>query len=279
MWLLAYELVGVPFGYHKFKGGYSSDFVGFHLRYDLGEVGISERRGNWLLEWIDNAEKDGFLVVARSFSEFLHRLLFVSQLLVWLKAHLSPLYAWAAVVSPNTVGRLPETVILAVKYIRHELSLESYMVSATRPTVFNQEVFRKDAKCTEGFVVLGGWALSSCKWFSIKLFPHQVPFLFNAGKGAMWASTCAELLAALFALHAFGWIQTSRPRKTIPVILEAGTDNRANDALSAKRSTTKWPLIGINMQLSSALAKSRLALDLRWRPRDENKRELRWFRR
>ena len=44
----------------------------------------------------------------------------------------------------------------------------------------------------------------------------------------------------------------------------------ANDALSTKRSTTKWPLMLINMQLSSALARSRLALSLRWRPREEN---------
>ena len=49
IWLLAFELVGVPFGYHKFKGGLSSDFVGFHLRYDLC---VTERRGKWLREWI-----------------------------------------------------------------------------------------------------------------------------------------------------------------------------------------------------------------------------------
>ena len=30
VWLLAYEMVGTPFGYHKFKGGFSSEFVGFH---------------------------------------------------------------------------------------------------------------------------------------------------------------------------------------------------------------------------------------------------------
>ena len=54
------------------------------------------------------------------------------------------------------------------------------------------------------------------------------------------------------------------------ISLLAGTDNLANDALSSKRSTTKWPLMLINMQLSSALAKARLSLSLRWRPREEN---------
>ena len=52
--------------------------------------------------------------------------------------------------------------------------------------------------------------------------------------------------------------------------MRAGTDNIANDALTSKRSTTKWPLMLTNMQLSSSLAKARLSLDLRWRPREEN---------
>jgi hypothetical protein len=56
----------------------------------------------------------------------------------------------------------------------------------------------------------------------------------------------------------------------VTLALRAGTDNIANDALTSKRSTTKWPLMLINMQLSSSLAKARLSLDLRWRPREEN---------
>ena len=70
IWLLAYELVGVPFGYHKFKGGLSSDFVGFHLRYDLCEVGITEKRGKWLREWILKVAASKFIVQTREFSEF-----------------------------------------------------------------------------------------------------------------------------------------------------------------------------------------------------------------
>ena len=42
-------------------------------------VGISDRRGRWLLEWIDKAQADSFVVVSRDFSEFLGRLGFVSQ--------------------------------------------------------------------------------------------------------------------------------------------------------------------------------------------------------
>eukprot|EP00435_Cladocopium_sp_Y103_P046354 s1025_g13.t1 len=49
-----------------------------------------------------------------------------------------------------------------------------------------------------------------------------------------------------------------------------GTDNRANESLTSRRSTTKRPLMAVNMQLSSSLAKCRLSLNLKWRPREEN---------
>ncbi|CAK9006461.1 Uncharacterized protein SCF082_LOCUS9026, partial [Durusdinium trenchii] len=130
IWLLAFELTGTPFGYHKFKGGVASEFVGFNLRYDLTEVGISDKRGQWLIRWIVNAKDNRWVVPARDFSEFLGRLCFVAQLLVWLKPHLAPLFAWTAVVGPGTVGRLPEAVILTLHYILAELVSESFRVSA-----------------------------------------------------------------------------------------------------------------------------------------------------
>ena len=271
IWLLAFELVGTPFGYHKFRGGFASEFVGYHLRYDRNEVGITTRRVSWLVDWIQSLEKRKFVVAARDFSEFLGRLGFVSQLLVWLKPHLAPLFAWSAVASSGLVGKLPDTVILTLKYIQIELSNESFMVSAQRPKVFAEEQFRTDAKCTDTSMVLGGWEISTRRWFSISLSREQVPFLFKPdGGGAQCASTSAELLASLAALRAFGWLDGGRTRRTMQFSIFAGTDNRANDLLSNKRSTTKWPLMLVNMELSSCLAKSRLTLDLRWRPREEN---------
>lgn len=52
--------------------------------------------------------------------------------------------------------------------------------------------------------------------------------------------------------------------------MAAGTDNRSNERLSVKRSTTKFPLMLINMQLSSVLSRARVAVRLKWRPREEN---------
>ena len=263
-------MVGTPFGYHKFKGGFSSEFVGFHIRYDLSEVGISKKRGDWLVDWIRNAERNRFVVPARDFIEFLGRLGFVSQLLTWLKPHLSPLFAWSAVTAKSTVGKLPETVILTLRYILFELGSESYMVS-TKPLVqFSGERFRTDAKCADGYIVLGGWEIDARRWFSLKLFPQDTPYFFKPNGESQWASTAAELMASLVALQVFGWFSPSKDRKSIELQLVGGTDNRANEALTVKRSTTKWPLMAVNMQLSSSLAKSRLGLLLKWRPREEN---------
>ena len=222
------------------------------------------------MQWVEKAKSNKYVVQSRDFSEFLGRLGFISQLLTWLKPHLAPLFSWAAVTAAGTVCRLPDTVILTLQYIAGEFSRETFLVSALRPRRFGKEQFRTDAKCTDSFVVLAGWELDTKRWFSVRLGPREVPYLFKPGIGSQWASTSAELLASLLALHLFGWLDETRKRKSIEVYLIGGTDNRANEALTAKRSTTRWPLLAINMQLSSSLSRARLSLGLRWRPRDEN---------
>ena len=120
--------------------------------------------------------------------------------------------------------------------------------------------------------MLTGWEVCAdslkAKWFRVVLSPLEAPYLFKDGK-ARWASTSAELLASYAALFAFGLISESRSRKVIPFSLSAGTDNRAIEFLSVKRSTTKWPLMLVNMQFSHALASPSLLLNLQWRPREE----------
>ena len=273
IWVLAFELIGTPFGYHKFKGGLVSNFVGFHLRYDICQVGISDKRGEWLCGWVDQASSKNFVVATRDFSEFLGRLGFVSQLLTWMKPHLAPLYSWAAAMAPGTVGRLPDTVVLTIPYIASEPGRKPPLVSAKVPTLFGCEVFRTDAKCTDDEVVIAGWECGSDdpRWFAISINEEMAPYLFKPGKGAQWSSASSELLASLAALKAFGWAEESVDRKALEMSIVAGTDNKSNEGLSAKRSTTRWPLMIINMQLSSVLSRAKIDLRLNWRPRDENK--------
>ena len=113
--------------------------------------------------------------------------------------------------------------------------------------------------------VLAGWEVGTRRWFSVTLGPAEVPYLFKPGIGAQCASTSAELLASWLALYMFGWLGEAKERKAIEVSLVGVTDNVAIESLTAKRSTTtKWPLMGINMLLSSSLSRARLSLGLRW---------------
>ena len=215
------------------------------------------------MSWIAGVRANRFVVPAGDFAEFLGRLGFVAQLITWLKPHLAPLFAWSAVTVKGTVGRLPETIILTLEYIEAELKAESYLVSVKRPLSVTGERFRTDAKCADGYIVLAGWELETRRWFAMRLLPVDTPYFFKEDGSSQWASTSAELMASLVALHAFGWLATDRERKTLEFALTAGTDNRANESLSSKRSTTKWPLMAVNMQLSASLAKARLTLSLK----------------
>ena len=80
----------------------------------------------------------------------------------------------------------------------------------------------------------------------------------------------SELLASVVALVVFGWMSVGRRRKNLQITLSAGTDNQANESLFAKRATSKWPLMAINMQMSAMLARARISLNLNWRPGEEN---------
>ena len=130
-----------------------------------------------------------------------------------------------------------------------------------------QPAFFTDAKCEDGRVVLKGWEslgpVGSARWFSISLKPEDAPYLFDAEGRSQWASASAELLATLAALHLFGHLKPVQRLRQFPVVIPAVTDNGGNEALSRKQSTTKWPLMLVNSQLSHHLMKAMLKLDFR----------------
>ncbi|CAE7505645.1 FCPC [Symbiodinium sp. CCMP2592] len=274
MWLACFEMFGTPFAYKKFRGGLTSAFVGYELSYPDQRVGISESRGQWLLKWIAEARSSKFVVSVRRFAEFLGRLGFVARLLVWLKAHLAPLYSWRAAVNDSSVARMPDTVILTLEYLDLTFRDMTFKVAAARSVKRAGVAFRTDAKCADGYVVLGGWdcagTTQESRWFSLRLTPSEAPYLFDSEGHSQWASASAELLATLAALHIFGHLEAGPTRRLMKVEVLAQTDNKSNEGLTRKGSTTRWPLLMVNMQLTHVLMKAGLRLNLGWRPRDEN---------
>ena len=94
--------------------------------------------------------------------------------------------------------------------------------------------------------------------------------MFKENDESQWASTTAELVAVIFALKAFGYLESGMERRHVSLSLQGGTDNKANESLSKKRSSTKWPLMLVSMQLSHLSMEAGLKVSLKWRPRDEN---------
>ena len=268
--LACYEALGTPFAYHKFAGGVRCEFVGYLLDYREVVIGITAKRGAWLVNFIRELAKNGWTISMRRFAEFLGRLGFVARVICWLKPQLSPLYAWSAELNPSTVATAPKLVRLVLEFIRQQLSDTDHLFSARRPLSSSGEAFRTDAKCACGKVVLGGVDSSSGHWFCLVVTPQMAPFLFKENGDSQWASASAELLATLAALHCFGYLDVSRDRKNLDLFVQGITDNRSNEDLMKKSATTKWPLMLVNMQLSEKLLKAGLKLKLRWVPRDEN---------
>ena len=69
--IVALEMVGTPFSFHKFKGGLPTDYVGYWLDYSRFEIGLSERRAAWLMNFVKNLKQDNWLVNVKAFQEFM----------------------------------------------------------------------------------------------------------------------------------------------------------------------------------------------------------------
>ena len=265
-----FEIVGTPFAYHKFAGGLETQFVGYFLDYRNVAIGVSSKRGKWLLDFLAEFRRNNFTIHMRRFSEFLGRLGFLCRVLLWVKPHLSPLCSWAAALDRSTVAKAPKLVILTCLFLEEQLTEKQFMLCCRWPVELKQEVFRTDAKCESGRIVFCGHHLGDGRWFSLEFGQLELPCLFKDGGDSQWASTPAELLAVMFALHCFGFLECTGERREVSLAIQGGTDNKANDALSKRASSTKWRLMLVNMQYSHLLKQADLRVNLQWRPRDEN---------
>ena len=108
MGITAYELLGTPFSYAKFRGGLSAEFVGYFMDYKEVAIGIVARRGESLSNFNVEMSRNGFTVSMRLFAEFRGRLGFVARVLTWLKPFLAPLYTWSAALDRSTVATAPK---------------------------------------------------------------------------------------------------------------------------------------------------------------------------
>lgn len=201
--IATYEIVGTPFGYHKFKGGLEILFVGYELDYFRKTIGISLKRAEWLKAFMTELERRRYTLPMRNFKEFLGRLGFVARILVWInppQPHLAPLYSWSAALDRGCVATAPKMVRLVLRYLQLQLEALTRRISSAAPPRTLAEEFRTDAKCEQVRIVLAGHHLVDRRWFVIEVTPDQAPYLFDNNLESSWASASAELLATLAAL-------------------------------------------------------------------------------
>eukprot|EP00435_Cladocopium_sp_Y103_P056456 s739_g19.t1 len=249
------------------------------LDYGKLQIGISERRTAWLVNFIDELESDQWLVLTRRYQEFHGRLGFTAQVLLWVRPLLAPGYAWLATVGKAATVKVPELVAMVCIFIRSKFKRSLTKIPCSKDERHLGELFRTDAKCENGKVVLGGWTTSGsgkpmdANWFSIELGPSQVPWLFRGeDQSSSWASTSAELLASLVALKIFkiGDILKGSRIASHVVKCGGGADNRATSQLVQKRLNTKVPLMIILMNYLGFCEEMGIHCQLDWRPRDAN---------
>ena len=278
MMIVAWLLVGTPFSWRKFRGGVALDYVGFWTDYSRFELGLSEKRAMWVIKVIEGLQESQFVMTGRAFSELLGRLGFASQAIPWLRPVLGPLYAWDGALSPFMAARLPVLVSITLQLVRARFKLGEFTSPCWSPIPSEGASFKTDAKCESGRIVCAGWETTSggtrtARWFSFEVLASDAPWLFYKGVEVQKMSTSAELLATYAALHAFNYVQRGHDVRPIRgrAMVAAGTDNFANEQLSRKRLSTKLPLGIMLLQHCIKCWDNGIWVDLRWRPREENK--------
>ena len=275
--LLLWTLAGTPFAWRKLRGGLKGDWLGFWIDYEKFEVGISEKRGLWLLKWAKRILSDRMVQIS-AMTEGLGRLCYVSGVVEYYRPFLSPMFAWVAAAPAGAVLPVPPMVLLVLDWIARELETGRLTTSHKVRPRSQGELFRTDTKAETDYVVLGGWKSEGGKraeeaeWFSIRLTKEEVPWLFEKGHGSRTIAA-SELMATLVATHLFIPDYSDGQERTASFVasaVEGITDNKGNSYVVKKLLSTKLPLGAVVMQLASVLARKAVWLDLHWKPREEN---------
>ena len=117
------EMAGLPFSFHKFRGGFQMDFVGFWVDYTRFEIGMSEKRVAWLVRFVEELISNGWLVHMRRFQEFHGRLGFAAKVLPWIKPMLAPGYSWISAAGRTATLKMPQLVAAACIFLRDKFGM------------------------------------------------------------------------------------------------------------------------------------------------------------
>lgn len=271
--LLALELFGTPFTWHKFGGGFSMEWVGYFLDYKTFSIGISESRARWLVKWLRDTLASGGTRGA-DMEEVLGRLRFASNALVHIRPWLAPMYAWIASTPPLAYLPLPVLIKLIFRMLIEALSTGSATRAIRIAAESSGATFYADAMASKERIGIGGYdwrrgrPLSQSPWYAEEIQPEEAPWVFEGGQDQGFRRIATlELIASIACVRLF-WQDAQHDGKA--VVLSGVTDNKGNGHIVNKLFSTRYPMCAAVMQLTSDLNAKGAELDLQWQPREEN---------
>ncbi len=128
-------------------------------------------------------------------------------------------------------------------------------------------------------VGIGGWlpvprpdgtlCTTDSAWFSARITPRDLPWVFERHGEAYRSIASLELLAVLVAFMVFGPKREPGTEHVVDVC-PALTDNKGNGHVLHRMMTTKFPMSAVLMELATRMGQARARVLLQWTPRELN---------
>eukprot|EP00438_Fugacium_kawagutii_P013025 Skav214740 [mRNA] locus=scaffold3176:133140:134285:- [translate_table: standard] len=271
-WLFCLDVLEIPLSWKKVRGGTEVQWIGYTINVASFRIGISERKVQWMLEWLEKHMASGG-ITGRDLKSALGRFSFVAGALPHVRPFLGPIFAWAARLSPGVFATFPDAVVILLEYVMAEVK-RNPMRKPRRLQDGARELFRIDAKAEGDCVVIGGWetldelGTTKARWFSISLTRKNAPWVFTKGEPFRNIASL-ELMAVLMAVVIFGDRWEGLVQKG-EILLTASTDNLGNTHVLRHFMSCKYPLSIVVMELALQLKEKGIELDLKWLPRGQN---------
>ena len=108
--------LGLEFKWPKFRGGTSAPCIGYWVEVRTFQLGLSEKRAQWLIGWIRARLESGMVEMA-DFTAVLGRISFALSPLMHLRPFAAPLFAWGTAVGRRGPKRMPWSVLFILRYL------------------------------------------------------------------------------------------------------------------------------------------------------------------
>ena len=264
--------MGYPFKWSKTRGGYRVEWLGMETEYASYKLGLTERRSRWLIEWLRDKVKSGY-VSATEMAQGLGRLGFAAISLDWERPFLRPLYAWSSAIQgkPGPM-KIPTMLRVLFSWLADRFEKGDRLQRPLRPPRGEPPLtFFTDAKAENGRAWIGGFLEISAgrpgPWFSLEIERYWAPWAF-AKSSPNKVIAALELLATLVAAKI--WIPSSDQRQATRMAIRGYTDNQSNEALIKRHMTTKFSSCLILMEMAEELSAKRCDMQLTWIRRELN---------